>query len=70
MSGADGGLARLVAGAVTDAATLPLAHEPVPADLSALGDGDRAAPQPAAAVDRVVGMEELPVLERGVEVAG
>lgn len=32
-----GGLARLVAGAVTDAAALPLAHEPVPADQVVAG---------------------------------
>jgi uncharacterized cupin superfamily protein len=39
VSGAEGagGLARLVAGAVTDAAALPLEHEPVPADQVVAG---------------------------------
>lgn len=39
MTGAEGGggLARLAAGAVTDAAALPLEHEPVPADQVVAG---------------------------------
>ena len=37
MSAVDGGPARLAAGAVTDAAALPLAHEPVPDDQVVAG---------------------------------
>ena len=37
MSGVDDGPARLAAGAVTDAAALPLTHEPVPHDQVVAG---------------------------------
>jgi uncharacterized cupin superfamily protein len=68
VSGADGGagLARLVAGAVTDAAALPLAHEPVPAEQVVAGaptTGYAALDETGAADD---GASELGVWEMTV----
>ncbi|KZE88804.1 hypothetical protein AVP42_03128 [Agromyces sp. NDB4Y10] len=64
MSGADGGLARLVAGAVTDAATLPIAHEPVPADQVVAGAPTTGyAPLDEPAADAAAGVGELGVWE-------
>lgn len=64
MSGPDGGLARLVAGAVTDAATLPLAHEPVPADQVVAGAPTTGyAPLDEPSVDAAAGVGELGVWE-------
>ncbi|MGR2752021.1 cupin domain-containing protein [Agromyces arachidis] len=72
MSGAEG-LARLVAGAVTDAAALPLKHEPVPAEQVVAGaptTGYAALEEGAAGEPGEIGVWEMtPGAMRDEEVA-